>query len=220
MAAPATVSPANLTGTYTLNSKLSDSMDPVLKMQGVGWLVRQAASYSTITVKMAQYARAEDGVVCLDVDQVSTGGIRSTEERVLNWEWFEKNDRIWGKVRGRARLVFFFSFFFFFPDSSLWKCDIFVDFWRTFRLTVIFYSRIIKLSELDADDYLKSGWAQDCVEGDVIEMQVDSITDTWTAQQVWGMAEVKGERRQVRKVLAKKGDKVHRISIVYDYVSK
>jgi hypothetical protein len=51
-------------------------------------------------------------------------------------------------------------------------------------------------------------------------MQVDSLTDTWTAQQVWGMAEVKGERRQVRKVLAKKGDKVHRISIVYDYVSK
>lgn len=181
MAAPPTVSTANLTGTYTLNSKLSDSTDPVLKMQGVGWLVRQAASYSTITVKMAQYARAEDGVVCLDVDQVSTGGIRSTEERVLNWEWFEKNDRIWGKVRGKAR--------------------------------------IIKLSELEADDYLKSGWAQDCVEGDVIEMQVDSLTDTWTAQQVWGMAEVKGERRQVRKVLAKKGDKVHRIMIVYDYVS-
>jgi hypothetical protein len=54
----------------------------------------------------------------------------------------------------------------------------------------------------------------------VIEMLVESITDTWTAQQVWGMAEVKGERRQVRKVLAKKGKKEHRISIVYDYVSK
>jgi len=50
-------------------------------------------------------------------------------------------------------------------------------------------------------------------------MQVESMTDSWTAQQVWGMAVVKGERRQVRKVLAKKKDKVHRISIVYDYVS-
>jgi hypothetical protein len=87
------------------------------------------------------------------------------------------------------------------------------------ELTVIQILRIIKLSELDADDYLKSGWEQECIEGDVIEMQVESMTDSWTAQQVWGMAVVKGERRQVRKVLAKKKDKVHRISIVYDYVS-
>jgi hypothetical protein len=101
MAAPSTVSTADLSGTYTLNSKLSDPMDAVLKMQGVGWLVRQAAAYSTVTCTMKQYVR--DGAVCLDVDQVSTGGIRSKEERVLNWEWREKDDRIWGKVRGRAR---------------------------------------------------------------------------------------------------------------------
>ena len=112
MAAPPSVTVHNLTGTYTLNNKLSDPMDAVLKMQGVGWLVRQAAAYSTVTVNMKQYARPEDGVVCLDVDQVSTGGIRSTEERVLNWEWFEKNDRIWGKVRGKARLVLIFIYIF------------------------------------------------------------------------------------------------------------
>jgi hypothetical protein len=101
MAAPLSVSPSDLSGTYTLNNKLSDPMDAVLKMQGVGWLVRQAAAYSTVTATMKQYVK--DGTVCLDVDQVSTGGIRSTEERVLNWEWFEKDDRIWGKVRGKAR---------------------------------------------------------------------------------------------------------------------
>lgn len=101
MAAPASVGPADLSGTYTLNSKLSDSMDAVLKLQGVGWLVRQAAAYSTVTATMKQYVR--DGAVCLDVDQVSTGGIRSSEERVLNWEWKEKDDKIWGKVRGKAR---------------------------------------------------------------------------------------------------------------------
>jgi hypothetical protein len=54
----------------------------------------------------------------------------------------------------------------------------------------------------------------------VIEMLVESISDTWTAQQVWGMCEINGERRQVRKVLTKKGSKEHKISIVYDYVSK
>ncbi len=101
MAAPSTVTPSNLTGTYSLNKKLSDSMDAVLKMQGVGWLVRQAAAYSAISVSMKQYER--DGKVCLDVEQVSTGGLKSEEERVLDWEWREKDDRIWGKVKGKAR---------------------------------------------------------------------------------------------------------------------
>lgn len=80
--------------------------------------------------------------------------------------------------------------------------------------------RIIKLADLDADEFLKSGWTQDCIDGVVIEMLVESITDTWTAQQVWGMCDINGERRQVRKVLTKKGSKEHKISIVYDYVSK
>lgn len=78
---------------------------------------------------------------------------------------------------------------------------------------------MIKLSELEQDEYLTSGWTQDCLEGEVIEMLVESRTDTWTADQVWGMAEVNGERRQVRRIVAKKGDKVHRISIVYDWIA-
>jgi hypothetical protein len=86
------------------------------------------------------------------------------------------------------------------------------------RLTMI--PRIIKLTDLEADDFLKSGWTQDTIDGHVIEMIVESITGTWTAQQTWGMSDINGERRQVRKVLAKKGSKEHKISIVYDYVSK
>lgn len=101
MAAPSTVGPSNMSGTYTLNKTLSDSMEAVLKMQGVGWLVRQAAAFSNITVTMRQYVK--DGVMCLDVEQVSTGGLKSQEERVLNWQWREKDDRIWGRVKGRAR---------------------------------------------------------------------------------------------------------------------
>ena len=78
---------------------------------------------------------------------------------------------------------------------------------------------MIKFSELDADEFLKTGWTQDSVEGEVIQMDVESLADTWTAQQVWGMSEVNGERRQVRKVLAKKGSKEHKITIVYDWVN-
>ena len=54
----------------------------------------------------------------------------------------------------------------------------------------------------------------------VIEMYVESISDTWTAQQIWGFSEINGERRQVRRVLTKKGDKELKVSLIYDYVSK
>lgn len=80
-------------------------------------------------------------------------------------------------------------------------------------------SRMIKFSELEKDDFLKTGWTQDCMEGEVIETDVESLTDSWTAEQVWGMSEINGERRQVRKVLTKKGEKVFRLSVVYDWVA-
>lgn len=102
---PPTTTVANMSGTYTLNKTLSDSTDALLKMQGIGWVVRQAAAYSNITVTMKQYVEAESGKIRLDNEQASTGGLKSSEERVLDWEWREKDDRIWGKVRGRSRLV-------------------------------------------------------------------------------------------------------------------
>ena len=101
MATPASITTADMSGVYTLNHKLSDSTDAVLKLQGVGWLVRQAAAHSTVTATIKQYTK--DGVMNLDVSQVSTGNITSSEERILDWEWKDKDDKIWGKVRGKAR---------------------------------------------------------------------------------------------------------------------
>ena len=99
---PASVTTANLTGSYTLNAKLSDSSQAVLKMQNIGWVVRQAAAYSTVTVSLKQYTD-DKGLVNLDQEQVSTGGIRNGEERVLDGEWRESENKIWGKVKGRTR---------------------------------------------------------------------------------------------------------------------
>jgi len=98
---PPSTTVSNMTGTYTLNKSLSDSTDALLKMQGVGWVVRQAAAYSSISISMRQYTA--DDKPHLDVEQTSTGGLKSTEERVLDWQWGEKDDKIWGKVRGKAR---------------------------------------------------------------------------------------------------------------------
>lgn len=39
----------------------------------------------------------------------------------------------------------------------------------------------------------------------------------WTAEQIWGFEEIKGERRYTRRVVTWKGDKEERARLVYDY---
>ncbi|KAK3111568.1 hypothetical protein LTR53_013054 [Teratosphaeriaceae sp. CCFEE 6253] len=179
MAVPSTVTTKDMSGIYVLNSKLSDSIQTLLKMQGIGWVVRQAVQYSTITVTIKQ-STDEDGKTHLDQKQVSTGGITNEEARVLDWEWKETENRIWGKVKGRARIV-----------------------------------KIDKLD--DEDDYLKQGWSQDCLDEGVIESINESITSPWTATQVFGFAEVDGQRRQIRRLVCRKGEQVERARQVYDW---
>ena len=99
---PASVTISNLTGSYILNAKLSDSSTAVLKLQNVGWVVRQAASYSTVTIELKQYTD-DKGNVHLDQEQFSTGGQQNSEVRVMNGEWAETENKIWGKVKGVSR---------------------------------------------------------------------------------------------------------------------
>ena len=178
MAVPPEVTIHNLTGSYTINNALSDSSQQVLKMQKVGFLVRQAVAYSTVTVTMQQYTDS-DGKPHLDQDQLSTGGMKNFEDRVMDWVWTEKSNWIWGKVRGRGHYT--------------------------------------KLAEID-DPYLREGWTEECVNGDVVEGVAESVTDSWKARQVWGFATIDGQRRHVRKIHAKRpGWKDLRIRMVYDW---
>jgi len=104
MAVPQSVTTKDMSGTYTLNKTQSDSSQAVLKMQGIGWVVRQAVQYSTITQIMKQYTD-EKGVVHLDQESISTGGIKNTEDREIMGPgvWGEKDNKLWGKVKGMTR---------------------------------------------------------------------------------------------------------------------
>lgn len=178
MAVPPEITISNLTGIYTLNRHLSDNSQGVLKMQGVNYFVRQAAAYSTVDVTLKQYT-CDEGLKHLDQEQLSTGGIRNFEDRVMDWEQGEKDNWIWGKVNGQSRYT--------------------------------------TLDQIE-DEYLRDGWGQDCIDGEVVEGYVESVTGTWRARQVWGFAEVDGERKHVRRILAQKpGQKDLRIRMVYDW---
>lgn len=72
--------------------------------QGISWLVRRAIAYSSITIHVSQSTDAA-GIVHIEIEQVSTGGFKNNEERMLDWQWREKNDSFYGQVKGRSRWV-------------------------------------------------------------------------------------------------------------------
>lgn len=77
--------------------------------------------------------------------------------------------------------------------------------------------RLVKLADVDGDAYLKEGWGADTIEGEVVEVEIESITDTWTVHQTWSYSDVEGLRRHVRRVVARKGKNEHKIRLIYDW---
>ena len=102
MAVPAEKTVQDMNGIYVLNKTLSDSVDELLQLQNIGWIIRKAVAYSTITVTMNQY-KDDSGKVHLDQTQRSTGGITNAEARILDWEPMETKNAIWGQVKGQNR---------------------------------------------------------------------------------------------------------------------
>lgn len=71
----------------------------------MGWFLRKALPYATVTLHVHQYAdSANPKVYHIDVDQVITGGITGTKEvRTLDWTSREHVDNIFGAVSGKSR---------------------------------------------------------------------------------------------------------------------
>ncbi|RMZ86571.1 hypothetical protein DV736_g6202, partial [Chaetothyriales sp. CBS 134916] len=87
-------------------------------------------------------------------------------------------------------------------------------------------SRVIKVTdyemvieggtEKDAE-FLKSGFVDEAA----IQGYGESADGyNWRAEQVWGIEEVDGERRITQRVVARKGDEVLRLRMVYDYLGQ
>ncbi|KAF2157699.1 hypothetical protein K461DRAFT_289993 [Myriangium duriaei CBS 260.36] len=103
MAVPDSVSLRKLSGTFLMNKDLSDDPEAVLSLQGIGWITRKAIRYSSVQLVITE--AEENGVTKITIVQTTTGGIENTEERLLDWEFREKKDSVFGQVNGRARWV-------------------------------------------------------------------------------------------------------------------
>jgi hypothetical protein len=102
-AVPPEVNVKNISGSYAMSKKLSDSTTPMLKMQKIPWLVQQAANYSNITVNLKQYTD-DKGVVHIDQEQISSVNTQH-EPRILDNQMHERDIQYWGKVQGRSQYV-------------------------------------------------------------------------------------------------------------------
>ncbi|KAJ3520864.1 hypothetical protein NM688_g9099 [Phlebia brevispora] len=79
-------------------------------------------------------------------------------------------------------------------------------------------SKRVKLDEIE-EEYLKGGWAPAAQEHGVISIWAEGVEVEWVTNAMWGLEEVNGEVRYVRRVhfTGPKGEKVQ-ARIVFDYV--
>lgn len=178
------------------NKTLSDPFDPVLALQGIGWLTRKALGAATVTQHLKHHT-AEDGTSAqIDIDQLVSGGLKGTsEQRTLDWTYRSHTDWLFGTVKGRNRY--------------------------TTLATMREEAKGKGVVEEDVK-YLTEGWLPETAEGDVIETFVENEGNKWTGWQVWGFAEIGGERKYVRRVVVRKTDKneAQRVRLVYDFAGE
>ncbi|MCJ1468440.1 hypothetical protein MMC07_007069 [Pseudocyphellaria aurata] len=90
MAAPPQITIRDISGTWV--------------MQGISWWLRKAIAIATITLSVKQYDD-DEGVTHIDIEQTTTGGIKTTELRTLDWNVRFHEDRVFGKVDSQTRWV-------------------------------------------------------------------------------------------------------------------
>jgi hypothetical protein len=176
------------------NKSLSDAFEPVLALQGVGYITRKALTLATITQHLRQSpTTGEDSAptTAITIDQMITGGFKgSVENRTLDWHFRGHTDWLFGTVEGRSRY------------STLAK---------------ILEENKGKgngvITEEDAK-FLAEGWLKETEEGEIVEAFADNEGSKWIALQIGG------ERRLTRRfaIRRKDRDEVVRVRMVYDYV--
>jgi hypothetical protein len=180
----------------TQNKSLSDSTDPVLSLQGIGWLTRKAIGLATITQHLKQSSTTgENGqpTTQIDIDQFATGGLKGTsEQRILDWQFRGHTDHLFGTLQGRTRY--------------------------TTLKAVVEESKGQGHVEEDAK-YLTEGWLKETEDGEIVESFVDNDGAKWTGWQIWGFAEINGQRMLTRRFAIRRKDKnqVVRVRLVYDW---
>ncbi|KAF2679327.1 hypothetical protein K458DRAFT_445878 [Lentithecium fluviatile CBS 122367] len=208
MAAPANKSIKDLNGKWVINKALSDSTDPILALQGVGWLTRKAVGLATVTQHCKQYQAPPDDaptappVPHIDIEQSATGGVKgTTEKRCLDWEYRSHSDWLFGELRGKSRITTLARILEEAKDAE---------------------GESVKEGRREEDaKFLAEGWLEESKDGEVVESFADAKSG-WTGWQVWGFSDVKGERWLTRRFAIRRKDREEVVlaRLVYEWVGE
>ncbi|KAL8909434.1 MAG: hypothetical protein Q9207_000269 [Kuettlingeria erythrocarpa] len=103
MAAPASKTLANLSGSYKLNKSLSTAdIASILALQGTSILIRKAIASASVTLNISQPSTHE-----YKIEQTATAASipGTTEQYILDGEWRANEDAFFGEVRGRSQWI-------------------------------------------------------------------------------------------------------------------
>lgn len=88
------------------NRTLTDDVDEMLTLQGVGWISRKIIKNATITLYVRHYKDGLEDVERIDIDQTVTGGISGPSEyRTLNWTSDKINHSFFGAIVAKSRRI-------------------------------------------------------------------------------------------------------------------
>lgn len=173
-------------------------------LQGLSWLTRKAIGLATVVVctrtptdqssffqlSIKEYKTENDWHI--DITSVAAGVSTTQEDRTLDWQERDHQDKVFGKVKGRSRFFKAGEFVMEGPggeEDAVWL----------------------------RGEKNHKGEDTKFLDNQHVQSWARSIGNGWTAEQVWGFEDINGERRYTRRVVVRKGDKVQRVRLVYDY---
>lgn len=181
-----------------MNKTLSDDTDALLALQGLSWFTRRAIGLATINLTIKEYE--ESGTIHVDITSVAKGLSTTQEDRTLDWEDKPHQDKVFGKVLGRTRLINLNAGGF--DPQEPYDED----------------TRAFLQAEMLKDGKTPSTFDD---KRDLIQTFAKNQDSGygWTAEQVWGFEQVDGKRYYTRRVVGRsaKGDRIQKVRLVYDY---
>jgi len=192
MAAPPSKTLKDLNGTWVMSKDLSDNVEPALALQGISWFIRKAVGLSTVTLHVKQYE----------------GPPSPPSEDSKPATHIEIEQTATGGIKGTTENRCLDQTW---REHSDWMFG-----------TVRGQSSWIAAADID-DPYLRDRWE----EGDAekvgpggeshIRSYVESVSDGWTALQIWGFQVVNGARMYCRNIVVAKGSERVQMRLVYSY---
>ncbi|KAE8148293.1 hypothetical protein BDV25DRAFT_158573 [Aspergillus avenaceus] len=219
MAAPTDITLKDISGEWMMDKTLSNPTEPLLALQGMGWMKRKALNMANITLQVHQYPDNEDSkVMHVHIDQIVTGGIKgTTENRRTDWTPREHEDHVFGRVKGQSRLIRGSKG----ADGKL-RPNVELSTKTDDEKVHKFLRAEILVDGTDSEGFLVDNVGEEYGEGEGLLLQsyVENLDSHWTAEQIWGFEMVDGKRYYTRRVVVAKDGTYEMARFVYSFIKR